>query len=99
MQAVGMSIAKPVSDGTFILITTQIPFHQEIYIRDINSEFEKLEPPESVESDEVATATLHKVWFDVQKVKRKNGKPLKSQETRDAFEKYYQQGEPRNSSH
>jgi len=69
-----------------------------------------LESTESVNSAQAATATLHKAWFDIKSVdvraqkglssllsskeKLENEKTLKAQE---AFEKYYEQGEPRKS--
>ena len=70
IQAVGMSVANVVSDGTLILnySTNLIPFHQEMYIRDLNSEFEKLESTESVVSCDAATVTLHKDWLDIKSV-------------------------------
>ena len=47
---------------------TPIPFHQEIYIRDVNSEFENLEPTQSVDSAQAATASLHKDWIEIKSV-------------------------------
>jgi DNA/RNA-binding domain of Phe-tRNA-synthetase-like protein len=47
---------------------TLTPFHQEMCIRDLNIEFAKLEPTESVESAQAATATSHKDWLDIQSV-------------------------------
>ena len=71
MRAMRISVANTVSDGTLILnheTNIIIPFHQEIYIRDVNSEFEKLGPTESVDSAQVATATLYKDWLDIKSV-------------------------------
>ena len=89
----GIPIANAVSDRTLILLhdTVRIPFNQEIYIRDVNSEFEKLEPIESLDSVHVATATLHKDWLDIKSVD-----PNKAYK---AFKKFYKQGEPRNGDH
>ena len=42
--------------------------HQETYIHDLNFEVEKLESSEGVDSAQVATATLHKDWLDIQSV-------------------------------
>ena len=74
-----------------------------MYIRDLNLEVEKLESPEVVDSCHAATATLHKDWLDnnVQKslsdfFSPKEKKKLKA---REAFGKYYEQGEPRKSDH
>ena len=78
-----MSTANAVSDETLILNYTPILFHQEIYIRHANFEFGKLEPIESVDPAQAATATLHKDWLDTKR--------------RKALQKYHKQGEPRNS--
>ena len=86
-----MSIANAVSDWTLFLNQTPIPFHQEIYIRHVNSEFEELEPIESVDPAQAATATLYQDWLDI-----KSADPNKAHK---AFKKYYKQGEPRNSDH
>ena len=86
----GISIANAVSDETLILNYTPIPFHQEIYIRQVNSEFEELPPVESVDPAQAATATLHKDWLDIKSVRPRAPK---------AFGKYYKQGEPRNSDY
>ena len=112
MQAVGMSITNAVSDETSILNHDVNPFHQEMYIRDLNFEFEILVSTEDVDSVQAATATLHKVWLDIKSVdirgqkslsnlffrkgKFENEKILKAQE---AFENYCKQGEPRKSDH
>ena len=70
MQAMGVSISHAVSDGTLILNhnTNLIPFHQEMHIRDLNFEFEKLESTEGVDSCNAATATLHKDWLHLKSV-------------------------------
>ena len=110
-----MSIANAVSDGTLILNHNTNPFHQEMYIRDLNLEVEKLESTEFVDSCHTATATLHKDWLDIDSVdvnvqkslsdlfsskeKREYKRLLKAREAREAFGKYYEQGEPRKSDH
>jgi len=63
-----MSIAKAVSDGHLLLITTPTPFHQEACIGDLNIEFEKLGSTESVDSAQAAAATSHKEWLDIRSV-------------------------------
>jgi len=68
MQALGMSIAKAVSDGHLLLITTPTPFHQEACIGDLNIEFEKLGSTESLDSAQAAAATSHKEWLDIKLV-------------------------------
>ena len=68
MQAVRMSIAKTVSDGTLIINHDTNPFHQEMYIRDLNWKFEKLGSTESIDSAQAATATSHKEWLDIESV-------------------------------
>ena len=90
-----------------------------MYIRDLNFEVEKLESTEGVDSCRAATATLHKVWLDINSVddnvhkglsrffylkeKLEIKKRLKTREaeqaSREAFGKYYEQGEPRKSDH
>ena len=108
VRAVGMSIVNAVSDGTSILNHDTNPFRQEMYIRDLNFEVEKLESTESVDFCDAATATLHKDWLDkvivqkslsdlfASKEKLENKKASKAQET---FRKYYEQGEPKKSDH
>jgi len=114
MQTVGMSIAKVVSDGTFIIniITAPIPFHQEM----INNEFGKLVSTEAVDSAQDATAILHKEWLDIESVDvsvQKNlsnlfasGRALKEKlesektlKVKKALGEYYNQGESRKSDH
>ena len=56
------------SDGTFFLNHDTDPFLQEIYIRDLNFEFEKLESTEGVDSAQAATAILHTDWLDIKAV-------------------------------
>ena len=98
VQAMGMSISNAVSDGTLILNhnTNLIPFHQEMHIRDLNFEVEKLESTKGVGSCRAATATLHKNWLNIKTVddnvqkslshlfsskeKQENKKALKAQE-------------------
>ena len=65
-------------------------FLQEIYARELNSEFENVESTEGVDSAQAATATLHKEWRDNRLGIFKGSKP---------FRKYYKQGESRNSDH
>ena len=47
---------------------TPIHFHQEMYIRDRNVEFEKVGSTEDVDSAQAATATLHRDWLDIKSV-------------------------------
>jgi len=70
MQALGMSIAKAVSDGHSLLITTPIPFHQdqERYFGDLHIEFEDLKATKSVNSAQAAAVTSHKEWLDIKSV-------------------------------
>ena len=68
MQAVGMSIANAVSDGTSILDYDPIPFHQDMLFRDLDDEVEKLESREDVDSAQAATASSHKGWLDTKSV-------------------------------
>jgi len=112
MQAVGMSIAKAVSDGTLFINHDTDPFHQEMYIGDLNIEFERLVSTENVDLAQAATATSHKEWLDIKLVDvsaQKNlsnlfasGKALKEKQALKVYEaskEYYNQGEPRNSDH
>ena len=94
---------------------TLIPFHQEIYICDLNFELGELEPIESVESAQVATAILHKDWLDIKSVdvsvqkgsnwfsstraQKEKLEYKKLQKSREAFTKYYEQGESRKCDH
>ena len=86
-----------------------------MYIRDVNTEFEKLDSTESVDNAQATTTTLHNDWLDTkstdistpkgltdlfssgraQKAKLENEKWLQINKTREAFENYYKQGEPR----
>jgi len=112
MQAMGMSIAKAVSDGTLIINHDTDPFHQEM----INIEFEKLVSTETVDSAQAATATSHKEWLDIESADvrvEKNlsnlfapGRTLKEKlesektlKVHKAFNEYYNQGEPRKRYH
>ncbi len=54
-----------VSDETLILNHGPIPFHQDMHIRDINFEFEKLESAEGVGTAQAATVTWHTYWHDI----------------------------------
>ena len=47
---------------------TPIPFHQENYIRDLNSELESLKSTEAIDSAQAATTTLHKDWLDIKSI-------------------------------
>ena len=98
--------------GPLFQITTPIPSHQEICTHNLNSEFENLESTEGVDSAQAATAILHKDWLDIESVDVSAQKSLskvfsskekqekeKSLKSREAFEKYYKQGEPRNGDH
>jgi hypothetical protein len=68
MQAVGISIANAVSDGSLILNFDTDPFHQEMCIRDLGIEFEKLQSAENVDAAQTATATSHKDYLDIKSV-------------------------------
>jgi len=70
--------------GPLLLITTPIPFHQEL----LNIELEKLSSAK-VDSAQTATKTSHKEWLVV-KHNFNSAKTLKV---------YYNQGEPRKSDH
>jgi hypothetical protein len=112
MQALGMSIAKAVSDATLIINHDTDPFHQ----CDLNMELEKLVSTESVDLAQAATATSHKEWLDMKSVDvsvQKNlsnlfssGRALKEKlesektlKVNEALKEYYNQGEPRKSDH
>ena len=109
MQAMGMSIANAVSGGTLVLDYDTNPFHQEIYIRDLDVEVGKLESREDVDSAQAATASLHKDWLDVDVSAQKGLSNLFSSsraqkvklenEKRLKEQKYFEQGEPRTSDH
>jgi hypothetical protein len=77
-------------------------------ISDLNIEFEELEPTESVDSAQVATASSHKQWLDIKSVDVNVQKNLANLFTSDkalekkkilkineAFQEYYNQGELR----
>ena len=68
MQAMGMSIANAVSDRTVFLNHDTNPSAQEMYIRDLNLEVERLESTEGVDSAQAATASLHKDWLYIKSV-------------------------------
>ena len=68
MQAVGMSIAKAVSDWTLIINDDTDPSHQETCMSDLNIELENLRSTESVDSAQAAAATSHKEWVDIKSV-------------------------------
>ena len=91
MQAMRLSITKAVSDRTLIIHHDTDPFHQEMYVDDLNIEFEKLVSTESIDSAQAATATSHKAWR----------KPLSDWFSFNKARKmeYYNQGEPRKSDH
>ena len=65
MEAVGMSVAKAVSDGTLILNHETDPFPKGIFAHNLSSEFGNLESAEGVHSAQAVRATLHKDWLDV----------------------------------
>ena len=65
MEAMGMSIAKAVSDGTFILNHDTDSFPKGICTHDLSSEFGHLESAKGVHSAQAVRATLHKDWLDV----------------------------------
>ena len=87
---------------------TPIHFHQEMYIRDLNSMFEELESTEDVDSAQAAAATSHTDWLDIKSVDVNAPKGLynpfslkdylgyrKKMKARGTFEKYGIRGEPR----
>ena len=47
---------------------TPIHFHQEMYIRDLNFEFEETGSTEDVDSAQAAMATSHRDWLDIKSV-------------------------------
>jgi hypothetical protein len=70
---------------------------------DLKFEFEKLESTDEIDSAQAATVTSHKDWRDLG-VKKGLSTLLSSGRTQreklgEAFEKYYNQGEPRKSDH
>ena len=83
-----------------------------MYIRDLNLEVEKLESTEVVDSCYASTVTLHQDWLDIKSTdvnvqkslsdlfsSKKELENKKSLKAREAFGKYYEQGEPRKSDH
>jgi hypothetical protein len=79
-------------------------------ISDLNIEFEELEPTESVDSAQAATAGSHKEWLDIKSVDVSaqrslsnlfySGKALEEKKVlkvNEAFQEYHNQGEPRKS--
>ena len=80
-----------------------------MYIRDLDTEVEKLESTEDVDSAQAAAATLRKDWLDIKSVQkglsnlfsldRAQKKALQHLKERDALKKYYEQGEPTKSDH
>jgi hypothetical protein len=81
-------------------------------IRDLNLEFEKLKSTDSIDSAQAAAATSHKYWCDTRSAdvsvqKRlsnllSSGRAQKENErlkANEAFQKYYEQGGPRNCDH
>jgi hypothetical protein len=73
-------------------------FHQEICINDLNIEFEELEPTESVDSAQAATASSHKEWLDAI-VQNNLLNFLSFRRAVKTLRIYYTQGEPRKSDH
>ena len=86
--------------GLLILNHDADAFRQEIYIRDLNLEFTSIELAESVKSAQVATATLYEAWQQIKKNTLQNRLTnfLRSNE-HITGNKYYNQGEPRNSDY
>ena len=74
-------------------------FHQEMYIRDLNLEFDKLESPENVDSAQVATATSHKDYVSGQKSLSKLFRKENDKRAIAVFKKYHEQGEATKSDH
>ena len=65
MEAVGMSVAKAVSDGTLMLNHKTDSFPKGIWTHNLSSEFGNLESAAGVHSAQAATATLHKDWLNI----------------------------------
>ena len=65
MEAVGVSIAKAVSDGTIILNHKTDSFPKGTFTHSLSSEVGNLESAEGVHSAQAATATLHKDWLGI----------------------------------
>ena len=78
---------------------TPIFFHQEMYIRDLNLEFDKLESPENAGSAQVATATSYKDYCSDQKSLSKLFRKENDKRAIAAFKKYHGQGETRKSDY
>ena len=78
---------------------TQMLFHQEMYIHDLNLEFDKLESPENLDSAQVATATSHKDYVSDRNSLSKLFRKENDKRANAAFQKYHDQGEPRKSDH
>ena len=78
---------------------TPIFFHQEMYIRDLNWEFDKLESPENVDSAQVATTTSHNDYVSDQKSLSKLFRKENDKRAMAAFKKYHGQGEARKSDY
>ena len=111
MEAMGMSTAKAVSDGTLILNHKTDSFPKGICTHNLSSEFGNLESAEGVHSAQAATATLHKYYVDAKSavIPRgglsglfSSGQALKAERARavktfQEFKKYHTQGEPRKS--
>ena len=55
--------------GPGLSIITLIPLHQEMYIRDLHFESEKLEPTDSVDSAQAATVALYADWHHTKSAK------------------------------
>ena len=65
MEAVGMSTANAVSDGTLISNHETDFFPKGIWTHNLSSEVGNLESAEGVQSAQAATATLYKDWLDI----------------------------------
>jgi len=81
-----------------------------MWFREIKVEFQNLEAADEIDSAQAATETSHKDWCDIKAVGVQKGLPslLSSGQAqkeklelkaRVAFQKYYEQGEPRKDVH
>jgi len=110
MQGMRISITKAVSDETLNINHAIDPSSQERWFRDIKAKFEKLEPTDEIDSAQAATETSHKDWRDIKSVGVQKGlssllssgqaqKEKLELKAREAFQKYYEQGEARKDVH
>ena len=87
-------------------------FRQEISLRGLNLEFKKLKPADTVKAAQATTATLYKDWQDTKVAEvtppgrlsnflssASTQMEKKRAREREAFQRYFKQGERRNSDH